>query len=106
MDIRTRLEGLLNSGDVELSVLLFFFQATREKHTTLTTKPLPSKTTFYPNFTAMLGEKNTFTALQDAKLRQSEKGFILRLTEIMCVRAVCAFVCVGGTVLQSVKDCM
>lgn len=36
-DIRTRLDGLLCSGDVGLSTLLFFFQVTKDKHTTLTT---------------------------------------------------------------------
>lgn len=41
-DIRTRLEGLLSSGAVGLSVLLFFFQVIRDKQTTLT-PPLTEK---------------------------------------------------------------
>lgn len=85
-DIRTRLDGLLCSGDVGLSTLLFFFQVTKDKHTTLTTYSpsglLPPKkepaSKLYRN---ARGQK----ALADARLRQSEKVFTLRTAEVLRV---------------------
>lgn len=62
-DIRTRLEGLLCSGDVGLSTLLFFFHVTKDKHTTLTksiSKPTQAekmKKILIQNFTAVLKNK-------------------------------------------------